>query len=427
MWMHSNFRRDCLVTCLFLFFSLIAAAEAVGVNYYVSPAGSDNNTGSAASPFLTIQKGADTAIAGDTVNVKDGVYTDTDNNNVVVNITRSGTASNWITFKSENKWGAVLDGQLNKTGYGFIIGPNAAYVRIEGFEVMEVSYIGIHFESNVAADNLYIYKNHIHHVGLRTRTTQGEMNNNLFGRVGIFIGAGSNGHIIDSNVLHHIGRLDDPSNWSSSRGQNQIEEYKHDHGIYIDKIVNNISVINNIFYENHHGWHVQISPGDSNIKFINNITYGANKHLIGVSGLGGAFDIWGNHSNITIQNNIFYDPTNDYVLWTWPLDGSGGISNVVVRNNLTTASRYPSPNINQGDFIYQNNLILTEPGFVNKTNYDFHHQSGSTAIDAGHETDSPPHDMDNNARSDGSPDLGAYEFLGSGLPLPPMALSISSK
>ena len=35
--------------------------------YHVSKKGSDQNSGSAESPFLTIQKAADTAIAGDTV------------------------------------------------------------------------------------------------------------------------------------------------------------------------------------------------------------------------------------------------------------------------------------------------------------------------------------------------------------------------
>ncbi len=42
--------------------------------YHVSKKGSDQNSGSAESPFLTIQKAADTAIAGDTVIVHEGVY-----------------------------------------------------------------------------------------------------------------------------------------------------------------------------------------------------------------------------------------------------------------------------------------------------------------------------------------------------------------
>ena len=46
--------------------------------------------------------------------VRDGIYTDTDGDGSVLKTMSSGTSSKWITFKSENKWGAVLDGE-NRT------------------------------------------------------------------------------------------------------------------------------------------------------------------------------------------------------------------------------------------------------------------------------------------------------------------------
>lgn len=46
----------------------------MGKAYHVSKKGNDRNDGSAASPFLTIQRAADLAIAGDTVIVHEGVY-----------------------------------------------------------------------------------------------------------------------------------------------------------------------------------------------------------------------------------------------------------------------------------------------------------------------------------------------------------------
>jgi len=44
--------------------------------YYVAKNGSDSNPGSESQPWLTIQKAADTMVAGDTVYVKAGTYTE---------------------------------------------------------------------------------------------------------------------------------------------------------------------------------------------------------------------------------------------------------------------------------------------------------------------------------------------------------------
>ncbi len=64
-----------------------------GLDYYVSNSGLDTNPGTLAQPFLTIQKAADVALAGDTVRVRGGTYRET------VTTTQSGTAVAPITFK----------------------------------------------------------------------------------------------------------------------------------------------------------------------------------------------------------------------------------------------------------------------------------------------------------------------------------------
>jgi len=51
---------------------LFAAKQALATEYYVAPTGSDSNPGTQASPFATLQKGADTAVAGDTVWLRGG-------------------------------------------------------------------------------------------------------------------------------------------------------------------------------------------------------------------------------------------------------------------------------------------------------------------------------------------------------------------
>ena len=62
--------------------------------YYVSNLGNDNGAGSSAAPWVTLQKAADTVVAGDTVIVRAGTY-------VGFDIRRDGTAASRITFSAE--------------------------------------------------------------------------------------------------------------------------------------------------------------------------------------------------------------------------------------------------------------------------------------------------------------------------------------
>lgn len=79
-----------------LLFGLSSLAYAT--DYYVGGAGaSDSNPGTAAQPFLTIQKAASVAVSGDVVNIRAGVYRET--------IT---PASSGVTFQSSE--GAVVSG-----------------------------------------------------------------------------------------------------------------------------------------------------------------------------------------------------------------------------------------------------------------------------------------------------------------------------
>ena len=67
---------------------LVAPGSARATEYFVAPTGSDTNPGTMASPFATIQKGHNVAVAGDTVWLRAGTYKNTSQ----IKLSRSGTS-----------------------------------------------------------------------------------------------------------------------------------------------------------------------------------------------------------------------------------------------------------------------------------------------------------------------------------------------
>jgi hypothetical protein len=101
-------------------------------HYYVSTSGDDNNPGTIAAPWRTIQHAANTVTPGATVYVFGGVY------NESVNFPTSGTASSPISFRSYPGQTAVIDGTgLSVTGTQGLINivGNLSYITVRGFEI----------------------------------------------------------------------------------------------------------------------------------------------------------------------------------------------------------------------------------------------------------------------------------------------------
>ena len=130
-----------------LFFVLIAFAisshTAFAATYYVAgDVGSDIYTSdqaqSTSTPWKTIQKAADTMVAGDTVNVKGNLsYIDNDADGSVIRIGTSGSAGNPITYQSWPGTGIpVIDLQKNSGSFGFYVGSNKKYITINGFKII---------------------------------------------------------------------------------------------------------------------------------------------------------------------------------------------------------------------------------------------------------------------------------------------------
>lgn len=81
------------VTIGFLVFS--QAFAAFGATYFVAKTGNDTNPGTEAQPFLTVQKGLNVALPGDSIRVGPGVYTEN------VASVRPGSAGKYITLDGQ--------------------------------------------------------------------------------------------------------------------------------------------------------------------------------------------------------------------------------------------------------------------------------------------------------------------------------------
>jgi hypothetical protein len=113
-----------------------SAPVAAGGSYYVATNGNDSNPGTQSQPWRTIQKAANTLIAGDTVYVRAGTYSET------VTPQNSGTASGSITYRAYSGETVVVDGGSSRSE-GFSLTNHQSYIVIDGFTIQGQTWGGV--------------------------------------------------------------------------------------------------------------------------------------------------------------------------------------------------------------------------------------------------------------------------------------------
>jgi hypothetical protein len=370
--------------------------------YYVATTGSDTNVGSLSLPFRTIQHAADIVNPGDTVIIRDGVYTGTIYENSTIYFHRGGTAGKYITFKAENKWKAILDGG-NIIRYGFTMSDSADYIIIEGLEIRNFMSVG----ASINEDNneIILRQNHIHDIGRIESGSDG-------GKSAIDVGAHATNIQVYGNLVHTNGRLNpntNPSAQASScidavTGNNNC--YNHDHGIYIRG--NYVNVTNNIFYDHKSGWGIQIwndpATHKGHIIIADNTFADTNPARDGHILVGGGYT-----DDIIIQGNLFYNPKNEMINLPVVCSGDGSVTNLIIRNNLANVGAVTVDPV-CSTYTISNNYLNRDPLFVNAANRNYHLQAASPAIDAGLCVSGIRNDYDGILRPQGSGcDIGAFE------------------
>ncbi len=287
-------------------------AASLNTRFFVSKSGNDNNDGSSESPFLTIVRASEVAKPGDVVIVRDGVYTATTLNMNMLSC--SGSPDNYITFQSETKYGAVLDGN-NESDYCFSLVYGASYLKFIDFEIRNFLRVG--FDINHPG---YI-SSFITVQGCKILNIGRIADTGNIGRCGFYIGQKNHHITMDKNLIYNIGRTGPDDYWLVK-----------DHAIYTGTAANSADaghhnvIINNIIF-GCSGNALNIGSMDDLI--ANNVMAWTNENnrggfcFIATEGAGG--------KNLTIANNIFYQPpvSNPYAIVSY-----SGYSGWSVKHNM---------------------------------------------------------------------------------------------
>lgn len=156
-----------------------------------------------------------------------------------------------------------------------------------------------------------------------------------------------------------------------------------------------IRIENNLTHHNgFSGLHINNCRG---VDFVNNTSYhdsytgSGNNHGISMQ----------TSEDITIVNNIV---VNDTSAGGFGIAASSSSSNYTAQNNLVFGTIDPDIEA------IEENTIFANPLFVDAENLDFRLQAGSPAIDIALAAFAPAIDYNGQARADGAPDLGAFEY-----------------
>jgi hypothetical protein len=346
------------------------AAQAAGLDRYVSTAGSDSSDGSLAHPWQTIQYASDMARPGMSIHVARGTYYTSS----IIDTSINGTSTARIRYMSDQKWGAKI---VTSASQAWSV--SGSYVDIEGFDITSsstVTTMGIHI-SGGSFDR--VIANRIHDFSPAGKCYGAGV---VMGGEGPSPFTANHDNSAIANIIFNIGAM-------SSGPCNQF------HGIYAS------------------------TPG---CIVINNLTF---------HNAGKGIQLWGQPTNCVVANNNSVGNQDGIIIGADPAVGgfidktivSNNISYKNVRNGIYEEGAVGKQNQYLNNLVYGNTInwallsgttvgnVTADPQFVNYTGTisgDYHLRSTSPAIGHGTTVGCPATDIDSNPRTSSAPDIGAY-------------------
>ncbi|MBP1737390.1 MAG: Parallel beta-helix repeat protein [Oscillospiraceae bacterium] len=328
-----------------------AATNTAASTYYVSPSGSDSNSGlTVSAPFKTIQKACDTVSPGDTIDIMGGTY------NQTFNITNSGSSSGYITIKNYDNQRVVIDGSKMDAACLIYLN-NAQYIKIEGLELCNATgdwAAGIYVEGS--GSHIQIVDNKIYHIdcdnpgeagsnpiliaGTDSVTPISDLvidGNQVYDcTVGWCEGISLDGNVsqweITNNIIHDIGNIgiDAQGHWGTCADEetdqarygliadntvyncNSPNEDGTAAGIYIDGAAT-VTIERNTVYQTQHGIEVGCENDGytaDQITVRDNIIYHNSKGGIYIGGY--SSEDAGSVTNSSVINNTCFENDTEY-------------------------------------------------------------------------------------------------------------------
>jgi len=401
-----------------IFMAILSVQLFAGNVYYVDKAnGNDLNNGlSLQTPWKTIKKAGETAMAGDTVYIRAGIYTDNCGHSSILHPHNSGSPDSRITFKNYNGEAVWLSGQYSvihvQTGIDYITidginadgnltNPNA----VDVFACISGNHIII---QNCAFKNMKPGSETQHAIWLRNNNSYCQILNNTVENIGEFMPPGSDDwgdgvrvenddchhHLIQGNVFTKCGHLG-------------VDLWGH-HNIVKNNICNktgigvagngNIATYNII--ENNVCWDTNYNetpgfPFENSGTCARNTIWRKNRHYYGH---GTGLHVWGwslrNASYSKVYHNVFYDFGRDGIhSWESGMALSefydGTLAGVAIKNNIFWKNQ--ADGVSYREYADTSGHVVTnnhwqsngDPMFADEALYDFHLQDGSPCMDTG--------------------------------------------